>query len=100
MSGHAVTSTTAHTTNDGRHAMGVHLEHTAFRRRLTVLIRSNWFTGSSARRYEQLMKMFCGFGRGDWIRTSDPLRPRQVRYQAALRPDSCHLTTNGSAAAF
>ena len=26
--------------------------------------------------------------RGDWIRTSDPLRPRQVRYQAALRPDS------------
>ena len=26
-------------------------------------------------------------GRGDWIRTSDPLRPRQVRYQAALRPD-------------
>ena len=29
-------------------------------------------------------------GRGDWIRTSDPLRPRQVRYQAALRPDcSC-----------
>ena len=30
-------------------------------------------------------------GRGDWIRTSDPLRPRQVRYQAALRPD---LTNN------
>ena len=31
----------------------------------------------------------CGtkVGRGDWIRTSDPLRPRQVRYQAALRPD-------------
>src|SRR5229473_6914253 len=28
------------------------------------------------------------FGRGDWIRTSDPLRPREVRYQAALRPDS------------
>ena len=28
-------------------------------------------------------------GRGDWIRTSDPLRPRQVRYQAALRPDCC-----------
>ena len=26
-------------------------------------------------------------GRGDWIRTSDPLRPRQVRYRAALRPD-------------
>ena len=30
-------------------------------------------------------------GRGDWIRTSDPLRPRQVRYQAALRPDSQRL---------
>ncbi len=25
-------------------------------------------------------------GRGEKIRTSDPLRPRQVRYQAALRP--------------
>src|SRR5271157_4740490 len=27
-------------------------------------------------------------GRGERICTSDPLRPRQVRYQAALRPDS------------
>ena len=27
-------------------------------------------------------------GRGDWIRTSDPLHPKQVRYQTALRPDS------------
>ena len=27
------------------------------------------------------------FGRGGGIRTRDPLRPRQVRYQAALRPD-------------
>ena len=27
------------------------------------------------------------FGRGDWIRTSDPLLPKQVRYQAALRPE-------------
>ncbi len=26
-------------------------------------------------------------GRGGAIRTPDPLRPRQVRYQAALRPD-------------
>ena len=26
-------------------------------------------------------------GRGDMIRTCDPLLPRQVRYQAALRPD-------------
>ena len=31
-------------------------------------------------------------GRGDWIRTSDPLRPRQVRYQAALRPDDFILS--------
>src|SRR5262245_32563494 len=30
-------------------------------------------------------------GRGDWIRTSDPLRPRQVRYQAALRPDITNI---------
>src|SRR3954447_13095807 len=27
------------------------------------------------------------FSRGERIRTSDPLRPRQVRYQAALRPE-------------
>src|SRR5262245_36450901 len=26
-------------------------------------------------------------GRGEWIRTTDPLLPKQVRYQAALRPD-------------
>ena len=26
-------------------------------------------------------------GRGEKIRTSDPLLPKQVRYQAALRPD-------------
>ncbi len=26
-------------------------------------------------------------GRGDWIRTNDPLHPMQVRYQAAPRPD-------------
>jgi hypothetical protein len=26
-------------------------------------------------------------GRGDMIRTCDPLLPRQVRYQTALRPD-------------
>jgi hypothetical protein len=28
-------------------------------------------------------------GRGERIRTSDPLHPMQVRYQAALRPDRC-----------
>jgi hypothetical protein len=26
-------------------------------------------------------------GRDDWIRTSDPLTPSQVRYQAALHPE-------------
>ena len=26
-------------------------------------------------------------GRGEWIRTTDPLHPMQVRYQAAPRPD-------------
>jgi hypothetical protein len=29
----------------------------------------------------------CLNGRGEKIRTSDPLLPKQVRYQAALRPD-------------
>ena len=28
------------------------------------------------------------YGRGEKIRTSDPLHPMQVRYQAALRPDA------------
>ncbi len=28
------------------------------------------------------------FCRDDWIRTSDPLHPMQVRYQAALHPVS------------
>ena len=45
----------------------------------------------SSRREALLVVIFTRiierFGRGDWIRTSDPLRPRQVRYQAALRPD-------------
>ena len=27
------------------------------------------------------------FCRDDWIRTSDPLHPMQVRYQAALHPE-------------
>ncbi len=26
-------------------------------------------------------------GRGDWIRTSDHLLPKQIRYQTALHPD-------------
>ncbi len=36
--------------------------------------------------------LFDSIGRGGAIRTPDPLRPRQVRYQAALRPDNyCFL---------
>ena len=33
----------------------------------------------------------CGLlvRRDDWIRTSDPLHPMQVRYRAALRPEVC-----------
>ena len=27
-------------------------------------------------------------GRDDWIRTSDPLHPMQMRYQTALHPDN------------
>ena len=35
-------------------------------------------------------------GRGGQIRTDDPLLPKQMRYQAALRPDSLqsYLTAN------
>src|SRR5687767_3877949 len=34
-----------------------------------------------------------GIGRDDWIRTSDPLTPSQVRYQAAPHPEI--LARNG-----
>jgi hypothetical protein len=30
-------------------------------------------------------------GRDDWIRTSDPLLPKQMRYQAAPRPDGMQV---------
>ncbi len=30
-------------------------------------------------------------GRSDWIRTSDPLLPKQVRYQAAPRSDNLQI---------
>ena len=36
--------------------------------------------------------LFCFCGRGDRIRTYDPLVPNQMRYQAALRPDSIIVT--------
>lgn len=34
-------------------------------------------------------------GRGDMIRTCDPLIPNQMRYQAALRPEGRHYTRYG-----
>ncbi len=37
-------------------------------------------------RYHQLTLL--NIGRGERIRTFDPLVPNQMRYQAALRPDS------------
>ena len=37
-------------------------------------------------------------GRGDWIRTSDPLVPNQVRYRPALRLDTLPLETSGPTA--
>ncbi len=33
------------------------------------------------------MNLLCPSSRNDWIRTSDPLHPMQVRYQAALHPE-------------
>ncbi len=42
----------------------------------------------------EIRGLFCFFGRGDRIRTYDPLVPNQMRYQAALRPDSAILTHN------
>ena len=39
----------------------------------------------------------CACGRGEKIRTSDPLHPMQVRYQAALRPDRTEDYTRGRA---
>ncbi len=36
--------------------------------------------------------LFCFCGRGDRIRTYDPLVPNQMRYQAALRPEAAIVT--------
>ena len=33
-------------------------------------------------------------GRGDWIRTSDPLLPKQVRYRTAPHPDRSPILHN------
>ncbi len=34
-----------------------------------------------------MLVLLWSCGRGEKIRTSDPLHPMQVRYQAALHPD-------------
>ena len=36
--------------------------------------------------------LFYFYGRGDRIRTYDPLVPNQMRYQAALRPEAAIVT--------
>jgi hypothetical protein len=48
--------------------------------------------------FTDLIMSFLRIGRSGEIRTHDPLHPMQVRYQAALRPESitlksleCHL---------
>ena len=33
-------------------------------------------------------------GRGEMIRTSDPLLPKQMRYQAALRPETPYYNSD------
>ena len=38
-------------------------------------------------RLEMVPVLFGKNGRDDWIRTSDPLTPSQVRYQAAPHPE-------------
>ena len=37
-------------------------------------------------------------GRGGGIRTPDPLLPKQMRYQAALRPDSFSIVSQANSA--
>ncbi len=45
--------------------------------------------------YYELLKTEKGGGRGGVIRTRDPLLPKQMRYQAALRPDRQDQHPNG-----
>jgi hypothetical protein len=42
-------------------------------------------------RESEMHLIFRKNGRGGWIRTNGPLLPKQMRYQAALRPDMCGL---------
>ncbi len=47
----------------------------------------NWFPNEKASWYHYLEAFVLSLGRGERIRTFDPLVPNQMRYQAALRPD-------------
>ncbi len=59
-------------------------------------IRKPWSGQSGSNRREELGRLTCyryimaarTYGRGERIRTSDPLVPNQVRYQTALRPET------------
>ena len=44
-----------------------------------------------------IRQVFEFIGRGEKIRTSDPLHPMQVRYQAALRPDRTAIIASNCA---
>ena len=64
----------------------------SLRRRPRRLSRPSMAASPPARRrrlgFESRISLQRKNGRDDWIRTSDPLLPKQMRYQAALRPDS------------
>ncbi len=65
-----------------RHLEGLSAPDSAY----GLLIEDFCFSGLDTTRPVILFGLIL-FGRGGGIRTRDPLRPRQVRYQAALRPD-------------
>ena len=53
------------------------------------MVRCAWSCGCEPGTDRYVVRIRRDFiGRGDWIRTSDPLLPKQMRYQAALRPDT------------
>ncbi len=47
-----------------------------------------------ASRYRYLEAFKLSLGRGERIRTFDPLVPNQMRYQAALHPDLGNIVTS------
>ena len=55
----------------------------------TVLARGRRARAAWLKPSSRLSESKMSDGRDDWIRTSDPLTPSQVRYQAAPRPEPC-----------